>query len=471
MRAGNRVNGGKVDTLEPEDKVSSSSEARRRPVLLPIISLALAAAVLYALRVSDDPVEVFVDLLLALLGLLAAGLASYERLRASRLLAGRAERHLDVMRTADVLPWECDAVGNVTFVGERITEHFGYKPAEALRLNLRDVVHPQEHDRLAMLTADGAGWTQATWRCLREDGSERWMSSTAMPNRAADGTLLGFTGATYPLDGDALEQQRLSDLANDIRARLDSHDVQAVFQPILSVATGYLIGAEALSRFPGSERNPEQWFTGATEVGLGVELEMLTLRRSLVAAQQLPEDIYLSLNVSPQTLLRPELLELLLNSGLSPDRLVVEVTEHASIVNYDQVLDVLGELRTNGVRLAVDDAGAGYASFRHILRLAPEIIKLDRSLIAGIHDDPALRALASAVVTFGADMKATITAEGIETSEELRCAQSLGIHAAQGYLFGRPTAECASWHERYTLGNADPSELLNSKPQATTSPP
>ncbi|MCW2709208.1 MAG: Diguanylate phosphodiesterase, partial [Frankiales bacterium] len=198
MRAGNRVNGGKVDTLEPEDKVSSSGEARRRPVLLLIISLALAAAVLYALRVSDDPVEVFLDLLMALLGLLAAGLASYERLRASRLLAGRAERHLDVMRTADVLPWECDAGGNVTFVGERITEHFGYQPAEALRLNLRDVVHPLEHDRLATLTADGSGWTQATWRCLRADGSERWMSSTAMPNRAADGTLLGFTGATYP---------------------------------------------------------------------------------------------------------------------------------------------------------------------------------------------------------------------------------------------------------------------------------
>jgi EAL domain-containing protein (putative c-di-GMP-specific phosphodiesterase class I) len=159
-----------------------------------------------------------------------------------------------------------------------------------------------------------------------------------------------------------------------------------------------------------------------------------------------------SLNVGPAMLSRPGLFDALVESGIAPHRFVLEITEHSSISDYDDVLASLGALRTIGVRLAVDDAGAGYASFRHILRLGPEIIKLDRSLIAGLHDDPALRALASAVVAFGAEMGSTVTAEGIETPEELRCAQALGIHAAQGYLFGKPTADWSTWTEWHRHG-------------------
>ena len=133
-------------------------------------------------------------------------------------------------------------------------------------------------------------------------------------------------------------------------------------------------------------------------------------------------------------------------------RIVVELTEHASIEEYGAVLAAVADLRERGVRLAVDDAGAGYASFRHILRLAPEIIKLDRSLICGLHDDAALRALAAAVVMFALDMGSTVTAEGVETPEELRCAQGLGIHAAQGYLFGKPVADWSTWSEWHARG-------------------
>jgi len=183
-----------------------------------------------------------------------------------------------------------------------------------------------------------------------------------------------------------------------------------------------------------------------------VELELEVLARSLDAAHQLPDDIYISVNAGPHTLVRPGLLELILSSGIPPYRVVLEITEHASISEYGDVLAAIATLRATGVRLAVDDAGAGYASFRHILRLSPEIIKLDRSLIAGLHDDPALRALASAVVTFGREMSSTITAEGIETLEELRCAQDLGIQAAQGYLFGKPTADWSTWGEWHAYG-------------------
>ena len=105
-----------------------------------------------------------------------------------------------------------------------------------------------------------------------------------------------------------------------------------------------------------------------------------------------------------------------------------------------------------GVRLAVDDAGAGFASFRHILRLCPEYIKLDRTLIENIAEDPARRALAAAVVLFALEMGSAVVAEGVETLAELRTAQTLGIDAAQGFLLGRPTDDWNTWAEWHSHG-------------------
>ena len=434
---------------ESAEPISSASplQAAGQGVVAAVWFLVLV----YALSVSDDPQEIVLDVVLLALGLLAAGLAFSQRLKASRLHLQRAERRLEVLG-AEVLAWECDAAGRITFVGEQASAHFGYEPQELLGMSADVLVHPQELDRLAVYLASGAGWHQERWRCVLKDGTERWVSGSAVPNIAADGTLLGYIGSTWPLGKDALDEHRLSEIADRVYARLRTTDLRPVFQPILSVETGRLIGAEALTRFPGSDLTPDQWFNDAAEVGLGVELELAALRRSLEAAHGLPEDVYVSVNVGPQTLVRPGLFEVLIRSGIPPHRIVLEVTEHASIGEYDEVLAALGSLRATGIRLAVDDAGAGYASFRHILRLAPEIIKLDRSLIAGLNGDPALRALASAVVSFGREMSCTITAEGIETPEELRCAQDLGIHAAQGYLFGKPTADWRTWNEWHAHG-------------------
>jgi PAS domain S-box-containing protein len=423
---------------------------------------------LYALRVSDDLEERALDVVLIVLGLVAAASASSRRLKTSRLRLRGAERRLEVMGT-DVLAWECDASGLLTYIGAHSVGHFGYEPDELLGQPGSMLVHPQELDRLASHLAEGNGWSKERWRCVLKDGSERWVFGSAVPNRAPDGTLLGYTGSTQPLGKDALDEQRLTDIAARVYDRLSSGDILSVFQPILSVETGRLIGAEALTRFPGSDLTPDRWFTDAEEVGLGVELELEVLGRSLAAAHQLPDDIYISVNAGPSTLVRQDLIELLLSSGIPPYRVVLEITEHASINQYDDVLAAISALRAVGVRLAVDDAGAGYASFRHILRLSPEIIKLDRSLIAGLHDDPALRALASAVVAFGRDMSSTITAEGVETLEELRCAQDLGIHAAQGYLFGKPTADWSTWSEWHAFGPLVSLEAMSQIPAARSS--
>jgi EAL domain-containing protein (putative c-di-GMP-specific phosphodiesterase class I) len=117
---------------------------------------------------------------------------------------------------------------------------------------------------------------------------------------------------------------------------------------------------------------------------------------------------------------------------------VLELTEHAPIEEYDALQAALASLRSAGLKLAIDDAGSGYASFRHILRLRPDIIKLDQSLIRDIDLDQGRRALALGLITFANETGCTIVAEGVENERELAVLQSLGVAAAQGYLLGRP---------------------------------
>lgn len=240
----------------------------------------------------------------------------------------------------------------------------------------------------------------------------------------------------------------------EVQALLEERSLGIAFQPILSVESGRLVGAEALARFPHHPHpTPDVWFSRAAEVGLGVELELLAVEQALAAAAALPPDIHVALNVSPTTLGHPDLLTVVSSGPVALERLVLEVTEHAGVTDYEDLRDPVARLRAAGVRLAVDDAGAGYASFRHILRLAPEVIKLDRSLVAGIDHDPARRALAAAVVMFGLEMDATIIAEGLETVEELRAAQAIGIDWAQGFLFGRPNEDWSTWSEWHAAGS------------------
>jgi diguanylate cyclase (GGDEF)-like protein len=228
--------------------------------------------------------------------------------------------------------------------------------------------------------------------------------------------------------------------AAEVRAVLDGDALQIVVQPIVCLATGRILGVEALSRFsaPGG-RTPEDWFADAAAVGLGIELELRAASRALRTAAALSEPSYVSINLSPEALLAPATTALLTSGEhLRPSRILVELTERTPVDDYDRLRQALKPLRAAGVRLAVDDAGAGYANFRHILNLDPQVIKIDRSLIQGIEADPARRALLAAVVTFAHGLGAAVVAEGLERVEELTTCVNLGIDAGQGYLFGRP---------------------------------
>lgn len=209
-------------------------------------------------------------------------------------------------------------------------------------------------------------------------------------------------------------------------------------QPIFDLRDGSIFGLEALARFaPPDGPPPDVWLAQAHEAGLGVELELALLNSALGLLERLPARTLLSLNAGPLALASPTVQEALVASDCG--RLVIELTEHAVVEDYPLLAGALSGLRSKGVRLAIDDAGAGFASLMHILRLAPDFIKLDRQLISGIDLDPVRRSLATSLMRFADETGATIVAEGVETATELATLRELGVRYAQGFHLARPT--------------------------------
>jgi EAL domain-containing protein (putative c-di-GMP-specific phosphodiesterase class I) len=212
---------------------------------------------------------------------------------------------------------------------------------------------------------------------------------------------------------------------------------EIVFQPIFDLQGGGIFGLEALARFAGEPyRSPDVWLAEAHEAGLGVELELALLRAAREHLPSIPRGVVLTVNAGPDALASPDAARLL--DGIDPARVVVELTEHAAVEDYPALTDALAGMRAAGVRLAIDDAGAGFASLMHILRLAPDLIKLDRQLISGIDIDPVRRSLAASLMRFAEESGATIVAEGVETGAELGTLETLGVRHAQGFYLGRP---------------------------------
>lgn len=237
--------------------------------------------------------------------------------------------------------------------------------------------------------------------------------------------------------GDGTREHQRRQIRDRIARLLRERSLSMVFQPVRDLRDGRLVGVEALARFGvlGADA-PDRWFLEAAEVGLGVDLELAALQAALAELPRIPAGAFLSVNVSPDALCSPGLPAVVATAD--PRRLVLELTEHAPVRDYDRLSAALGELRAQGIRFAVDDAGAGYASLAHILRLAPDLIKLDLLLTRGIDTDPVRRALAVALRDFAEGIGATIVAEGIETAAELGVLTELGIPLGQGFRLGRP---------------------------------
>jgi EAL domain-containing protein (putative c-di-GMP-specific phosphodiesterase class I) len=205
------------------------------------------------------------------------------------------------------------------------------------------------------------------------------------------------------------------------------------YQPIVDLTTGRPVGFEALARF-GAGVSPAAAFERARAAGRLLELEAAAVRAAL-AEGPAPADARLSINFSPSALNDAAVLG---NLPADLSRIIVEVTENDLVTDDAVIGTALAALRRRGAMIAVDDAGAGYASFRQVLVLRPDIIKIDRSLVSGVHQDPAKAALVRAFVTLGRDLGSSVCAEGIEDAAELRALADLGVGSGQGYLFARP---------------------------------
>ena len=274
-----------------------------------------------------------------------------------------------------------------------------------------------------------------------EGGEVGWLSINTVPVADSSGSVeyvvCSMNDVTDRHAATLAAEQARRERRDCIQQVLDDGGPTMVFQPIIELATGKPVGAEALARFPAQpNRSPEEWFADAADVGLGVELELAAIRAAVAQLDALPAGTYLSLNAGPDTVVSPQLHQLLRSAPAS--RLVVELTEHIAVADYAALTEALDALRCRGVRLAVDDAGSGFSSLQHILNLKPDIIKLDRALVEAIDSDPARRALAGALLTFANEIGAQVIAEGIENLREQTVLRRLGVRYAQGFHLGRP---------------------------------
>ncbi len=226
-------------------------------------------------------------------------------------------------------------------------------------------------------------------------------------------------------------------LCDTILLALSRHAFHMVFQPVQHCSTGLTVGYEALARFHiEPQHSPAYWFANAGKVGLGYALELNALSLALDEMRHLSPNAFLSVNISAETLLHPGVLAVA-DPSIAP-RLVLELTQHQPIEDYGALCQPLARLRSRGVRLALDDTGAGYESLRHMRTLAPDIIKLKADLVRGIDRDPVKRALTAALVSFADELQTDLVAKGVETPSELATLTGLGVRFAQGHLLGSP---------------------------------
>jgi diguanylate cyclase (GGDEF)-like protein len=272
------------------------------------------------------------------------------------------------------------------------------------------------HADVAMYTAKRQGKARFALHTPAEGGRRR-------PADADDGERVSFF-----LRVDEQREQILGRLALP-------EPVTPVFQPILDLRTGLVAGYEGLSRFPGAaQRPPNAWFAEAHRCGLGGRLEAAAVR-AMLAPGPPPGGATLSLNLTPSALSAADA-----RAALPRDLtgITIEITEN-ELVSQSEALELtLADLRRRGARIAVDDAGAGYAGFKQLMRLQPDVIKLDRSLVSGVDRDRVKGALIESFVRFARRLDALVCAEGVETLGELETLTALDVDLAQGYAIARP---------------------------------
>ena len=450
----------RLDQIDREPILAANWQRWKRALLAVLVGEVVLAA---ALR--GDRVRAFLEGDRGWHGWLAVGallyllVVIYALARAARhcgqMLSRLASREDALAAHADTSAewlWEATPELTLTYSSQQVAELLGYTPGDVVGRDAHEFMTSDTARRSRKAVTTGAlvrGWRDMETEWLHADGSVVRLRHSAAPLADSSGRLLGYRGSSGPATRERLDARRLVEQRALIRTMLDSGDLSVVFQPILEARGHRLVGVEALARFSDG-RPPDVWFDEAAEVGLRLDLELLAIRRALVVLRSLPEAASVSVNASPEVIADVRFARTLEGAQVALDRVVVEVTEHVRVRQYDDLDAALAPLRAKGLRLAVDDAGAGYASLSHVLRLRPDIIKLDRSLVCDVANDHARRTLIVAFTLLGIDIGATVTAEGVETAEELAAVTDLGVDHVQGYLIGRPSAAPEDWTKAFT---------------------
>ena len=301
---------------------------------------------------------------------------------------------------------------------------------------------PRATDGRYGLSLEAAGVRAAAYVPLRR-GDTPW-GLLAVGSREADGpellerrmsTLVEFGALTVALIGPALSNRNLDEVVRqELVEIIEREAFSPVFQPIVALADRSPIAFEALTRFADGSP-PDRRFVEAESVGLGLRLEAATLAMALKSLRAIPAGTALTLNVSPALLLEGRLLKRLLDPiGRA---IILEITEHRQIEDYEVVRKSLLDLPAT-VGLAIDDAGAGFASLRHVIELRPDYVKLDRGLVSGVDRDKGRRAVVAGMVQFARTAGCQLIAEGVETEAEHEVLFDLGVEYGQGYLYAAP---------------------------------
>ena len=253
----------------------------------------------------------------------------------------------------------------------------------------------------------------------------------------------------------APDRRRRPDAA-DVRRAIAVREPALAFQPVADLHDRRVVGLEALARF-GLEpaAPPDVWFDAAHATGLGVDLECAVIGRAIATVATLPLEVWVAVNVAPATVLADRFAHVLADAPSA--RLVLEITEHAPIDDYGALREALRPIRERGVRISIDDVGAGFASLRHVLQLDPDIIKLDQEVTRGVEHDVGRSKLVGGLIAGASAVSTLVIAEGIETEAQLARLLELGVRGGQGYLLGRPAgAHDAIDAPRALLGSLPP---------------
>jgi diguanylate cyclase (GGDEF)-like protein len=249
----------------------------------------------------------------------------------------------------------------------------------------------------------------------------------------------------HPLRDKAASQEASNELSTQIAKVVNDGLVRPVYQPIVDLSTGRVLGFEGLSR-PAPESgfaDPGQMFTAAETVGRTVELDLACLHAVIAGARQMPLDQILTINISPRTIEAPHfsteaLLAILSRHGIGPERVVVELTEREKIEDTNRLQAALTALQRTGLRIAADDVGAGNAGLRLLSQFRFDIVKIDLSLVQEGAERDSSRAVLRSLRDLAGRWGASVIAEGLETAGQLRMVRELAMGAGQGYLLARP---------------------------------